>query len=58
VTGDLPQNVPITPIGRSTSTPRGEGKAMKSLLKSAKHAKYVLGSLSAVMFAVGAGNGF
>ena len=29
---------------------------MKSLLKSAKHAKYVLGSLSAVMFAVGAGN--
>jgi hypothetical protein len=38
-------------------TPRG-GIAMKSLLKSAKHAKYVLGSLSAVMFAVGAGNGF
>lgn len=31
---------------------------MKSLLKSAKHVKYVLGSMSAVMFAVGAGNGF
>jgi hypothetical protein len=31
---------------------------MKSLVKSAKHAKYVLGSMSAVMFAVGSGNGF
>ena len=51
-------SVPTDPVGRSTPTPRGEGKAMKSLLKSAKHAKYVLGSLSAVMFAVGAGNGF
>ena len=56
--GDIAQSGPIDPIGRRTSTPRGEGNAMKSLLKSAKHAKYVLGSLSAVMFAVGAGNGF
>ena len=31
---------------------------MKSLYKTAKHARYVLGSMSAVMFAVGAGNGF
>lgn len=31
---------------------------MKSLLRSAKHARYVLGSLTAVMFAVGGGNGF
>ncbi len=49
--------------GRSTDRPAGivtskGGKAMKSLLKSAKHVKYVLGSMSAVMFAVGAGNGF
>jgi hypothetical protein len=40
-----------------TVTAKG-GNAMKSLLKSAKHVKYVLGSMSAVMFAVGAGNGF
>lgn len=31
---------------------------MKSLVKSAKHAKYVLGSLSAVMFAVSSGGSF
>jgi hypothetical protein len=58
MSADVLQSGPIDRIGRGTSTQRGEGKAMKSLLKSAKHAKYVLGSLSAVMFAVGAGNGF
>lgn len=31
---------------------------MKSLHQSVKHARYVLGSLAAVMFAVGAGNSF
>ncbi len=31
---------------------------MKSLLKSAKHARYALGSLTAVMFAAGSGAAF
>jgi len=31
---------------------------MKSLLKSAKHARYALGSLTAVMFAGAYGGGF
>jgi hypothetical protein len=31
---------------------------MKSLLRSVKHARYALGSLTAVMFAAGGGGGF
>ncbi len=31
---------------------------MKSLLQSVKHARYALGSLTAVMFATGGGGGF
>jgi hypothetical protein len=31
---------------------------MKSLMKSVKHTRYVMGSLAAVMFAVGAGGSF
>jgi hypothetical protein len=31
---------------------------MKALLKTAKHARYVVGSMSAVMFAVSSGSGF
>jgi len=31
---------------------------MKAMLKSVKHARYALGSLTAVMFAAGGGGGF